>query len=117
MVFRASPGLVKSKFKGIFTMLIGNSSDKKIMIKFKLNKANLVSANNSFYVGIPDAGATLKDMKKVDYQSLVFKKTDKEEQKEISVPKTLIPGEFHLKCLFGTGSHSRCAAILSQTPF
>ena len=60
---------------------------------------------------------TLRELECKDgvfYKRLKFSKADRQNQAELCFPEDRSTGEFYLSCMFGSGTHSRCVAILSK---
>ena len=120
------------RLTGLMTMQIGDQCKKKMMVRFRIDRSNFKSAYNSFSVGFPDLNLNTNQIiqelkkskrdKKKDsfYVNLTLSKDDQKKELfdglTLKYPINPIPGDFHLRCMFGNGSHSRCVLILSKAP-
>ena len=120
LVFRASSGPIQSQLHGILTMCIENASKQDLMFGFKIDRGRFTYSSNRFSFGFPDADWSLQQKKKLEkrtgdfFATWKFHKADEQQHKELCYPKDCQTGDFYLSCLLGSGSHSRCAAVLSK---
>ena len=103
-------------------MSIGNTFQKKMMVGFRMDRGKWKSSHNSFSVGFSEADMKSEDIQKhivnkkgTFYRTLKFPKADTPLQKELWYPEDQNLSDFYLSCMFGSGTHSRCAAVLSKT--
>ena len=107
---------------GVLTLNVRDSSETKIMIRFRISGGKYKSSYNSFSVGLPEVSKSIQSImnniekKRGDfYKTVIFSEENKPEP-TFCYPSKPRPGEFNLGCYIGNGSQCRCLVVVSKTP-